>query len=235
MTRSIETYVDRLTSEHKKPKFEATFRATLQPFIDLQNLIASIPSLFDLDTAVGAQLDVVGEWVNISRTIEQPMQDPWFRVGDAKRGLGAGAVYQPFDSGIYLTSLSDDVFRRLIKARIKALHWDGTSQQARAIILEFFAAAGTNFIIDDRQTMDVFYAISGAFPDVVTLEVFGGDYLPLSAAGVRTIKLVTSVDGAPIFGVGVNNGIIGGLGAGAVGVSPRVAIDIILQNQPLVL
>ncbi|MGV8597866.1 DUF2612 domain-containing protein, partial [Pseudomonas aeruginosa] len=53
-----------ITSYHKhKPKFYDHISLITQPLIDVQNATAKLIDDFDLDTAVGKQLDAVGLWV----------------------------------------------------------------------------------------------------------------------------------------------------------------------------
>ena len=57
----ISTYLDRVTSEHKdKPKFMALVEARLKPFVDIFELLEEIDRAFDIDTAEGNQLDMIG-------------------------------------------------------------------------------------------------------------------------------------------------------------------------------
>ena len=67
----ISTYLNRITSEHKnKPSFTKLVKARLEPFIDLCELLEDIDKSFDLDTASGAQLDIIGQYVGVSRLLD---------------------------------------------------------------------------------------------------------------------------------------------------------------------
>ena len=205
--------------------WDTRFDDTFGPYNDVPDRYVTI---YEGGGAIGAQLDIIGEWVNLSRVITVPLPDPWFRLGDIPRGLGRGIVYNPnISTGTYLSALDDEIYKRLLVARIAANKWDGTSENALDILNMFFIDPATYPIVDDKQTMWTIYALAGKIPDPRTLEIFCGGYLPLKTAGVTTDYLVTSVDGAPIFGLGVNNGIIGGLGYGAVGVPAK---DMIVNN-----
>lgn len=247
--KTTDDYINRLTRFHRRrPKFRSTVTQSLQPLVDEQNFLEDYSAYFDLDPnigvsgftpafdasfgptrimggAVGAQLDILGQHINLSRFIPVPIPDPWFRWGDPVRGWGAGLWKQPFDPGTTLARLDDETYRRILKARIAANHWDGTIAQAREILRAYFFDATFNLIVEDRQTMAVIFAISGHIPSALDLEIFDGEYLPLRAAGVTTYHLVTTVDEAPIFGWGINNSAIGGWGSGAWGNTPRYVID----------
>ena len=79
----LSLYLNRITTYNQKPKFTATVTAVLQPFVDAQAFLEGLPAAFDIDVAIGAQLDVVGQWVNLSRNVELPVLNNWFSLGDA--------------------------------------------------------------------------------------------------------------------------------------------------------
>ena len=57
-------YTDKITSEHAKAaKFVAKVGISTNPFIAVQSALAAMPAGFDLDQAIGAQLDAVGLWI----------------------------------------------------------------------------------------------------------------------------------------------------------------------------
>lgn len=77
----ITDYTGLITSEHAdKPKFAAMVAGALQPVVDLQNLMATFPAAYDVDDAIGAQLDVVGEWVGRTRDLTVPIDNPFFSL-----------------------------------------------------------------------------------------------------------------------------------------------------------
>ena len=66
----VTPYLALVTSEHQgATNLLAMTGATVQPFADEQAVLDVLPSLFDLDAAVGVQLDVVGLWVGINRYV----------------------------------------------------------------------------------------------------------------------------------------------------------------------
>jgi hypothetical protein len=59
----VSTYTDRVTAQHSdKPKYMAMVAAVTQCFVNQQNFLGDVPASFDLDVAIGKQLDIVGEW-----------------------------------------------------------------------------------------------------------------------------------------------------------------------------
>jgi hypothetical protein len=72
----------------------ALLEARLQPFIDLAECLNTFDAAFDLETAVGFQLDVIGQYVGLSRLL----------------------TFQP--AGGLSPILDDDMYRILLKAKI---------------------------------------------------------------------------------------------------------------------
>jgi hypothetical protein len=84
----------------------------------------SIPAAFDVDSAVGKQLDVVGQWVGASRTLLVPT-DNFFAFDIVGRGFDQAVWKGAFQVDQYQITLDDTAFRRYVKAMILACQWDG--------------------------------------------------------------------------------------------------------------
>jgi len=224
MLATVYKYLNQITPLYKEqPKFVATMTTKLQPFVDIQNALAHLIIDFDLDTAIGLQLDKVGERINLSRTIIAPVPNPWFSWDDDIRGWDMGRWFEDFSSGNFYTSLDDDSYRALLRARIAANSWDGLVASATKILKNFFTISSPNSLIlgDDKNCLTVIYGLAGFVPDDVLLEIFSGPYLPLSAAGIRTVFVVSSVQNTPLFGYDVQNNYIKGWDDGSWGLDLR--------------
>lgn len=135
-------YTALITTEHAgKPKFAAMAAAVAQCFADQINLLQSIPAAFDLDTAIGVQLDAVGLWAGIRRQVRTPL-NVYFSFDTAGLGFDQGNWQGPFDPSTGLTSLDDETFRTLIRAKIAANSWDGTVPSAASAYANLFGANG---------------------------------------------------------------------------------------------
>lgn len=215
----ISGYLNLITSEHNdKPKFMATVALLLQPIADIQAVMASMPAKFDLDNAVGDQLDKVGEWVGVTRNIAVPLVGVYFSFNVAGVGFGQGTWYNLFDPLSGQVQLADDGYRTLLRARIASNHWDGTIPGAYAAWDALFANTGFSILIQDLGNMHMVYALTGPLPDAVTKALFTGGYLALKPSSVRIDYYLTpSVPNTPYFGFGVQNSAIAGFGTGAWG------------------
>jgi hypothetical protein len=74
MTETVDYYLDRITPWHAgRPRFRSTVENAVAPLVGLQEFLAHLPQDFDLDDAIGVQLDAVGERVGRSRFIPVPI------------------------------------------------------------------------------------------------------------------------------------------------------------------
>lgn len=162
--RSTEDYLALAPPLHAgRPKFMATVAFVLQPFVDQQTLLAALPSYFDLDEAVGVQLEAVGIRIGRSRNIPIPVQNPWFSFDMPGLGFDQGYIQGPYD-GTALASLDDTTYRRLLRAVIAANNSNGTLADIQNCINIYFNAADypntTIFVVDttDFPNTDLWFS-----------------------------------------------------------------------------
>lgn len=147
---TIDKYLALITSEHnQKPKFVATVSALITNLVTLQNLVQTFPDLFDVDLAVGQQLDVVGEWIGISRYLQTELPNVFFSLDTPGLGLDQGVWKGKFDSTTGLTVLEDQHYRILIKAKIVANNWNGSIPNAYSAWDTLFVEEGIKILIQD--------------------------------------------------------------------------------------
>jgi hypothetical protein len=217
MTAQLTDYTSLITSEHAdKPKFMAMVSLLAQWGVDRRNLLASIPGLFDVDNAVGQQLDWTGQWIGQSRNIKTPLTGVYFSFDTAGVGFDQGTWFGPFDPTTGLTSLPDDSYRTLLYATIAANNWDGTVPGAYTAWNTIFQPLGYQILISDNQDMSMNITLIGPTPDAVTLALFTEGYLNLRPAGVLLNTYYTqSIPDVPVFGFDVENTSISGFDVGA--------------------
>ena len=119
----------------------------------VRDLYAGMPDTFDLDLAVGAQLDTVGRWIGLGRRRHADLRRV-LRAGHRGAGHGPGRLAGAFDPDNGLTVLDDDTYRLLLRAKIGANHWDGTLETSAAILNQIFQG-GTHVLIEDNGDMSV--------------------------------------------------------------------------------
>lgn len=192
-------YTGLITSEHTdKPNFIAVIVALVQGFSDQVNGALAVPPDFDVDAAVGVQLDAVGLWANITRVITV--------VPSA--AFPAAAPYQ--------VVLDDTTFRRLIKARILANRWDGTPQQVQQLLAVFYGPSGITAAVVDNQDMSINLLMAGGTPTDAEAAVLSQMILPVRPSGVQIKSSYINPTG-PLFGLDVENSLISGPDVGGFG------------------
>lgn len=209
-----------ITSEHKgKPKFTAMVEAVAGCFADSNNVFRAIPPSFDLDTAVGDQLDVIGLWVGVSRLVTIPFA-VYFSFDTVGLGFDEGSIKGPFDSSEGVTSLDDSTYRTLIGAKIGANNWDGTLPSWQSVMNQVFFGTGSYVFAVDNQDMSMDVYVAGSRPSAILVSLLKNGHLPLKPSGVRINGYTAaSVVDSPMFGFDIQNQYIAGFETGAFGVS----------------
>lgn len=184
---STDDYVDLVTNQHRdKPNFIATLRAMTQGFVDGLIALLALPPAFDLDTAVGDQLDAVGLWVGITRRVSVPISGVYFSFDDATLGFDAGVWYGAGDPTEGLVDLDDFTFRLLIRAKIGANRWDGTKGALLAIINAVFASDQEAVF---RSTPGTYFDSNGFLRTALAnVARWNYDYLNLAAPPVLLLE-----------------------------------------------
>lgn len=138
-----------ITAQHnQQPLYMQTVALSVNPFIESQNTSNSYWTLFDLDTAVGQQEDMLGEWVGISRFVSIPSR-VFFTLDASDVGLDKGRWFTPYETDQELVRLDDEQYRLLLRAKIVANYWDGTIPGAYDAWDTLFAGTGLEVLIQD--------------------------------------------------------------------------------------
>lgn len=138
-----------------KPKAKATIEA----FVDLifaQMAIFQVRDAFNIENAIGAQLDIIGEWVGINRFYEGQLFDfhPWFSLIDwndpnpdsLQGGFSTFETFNELEGGFLdyqninptQNKLPDETFRTLIKLKIIKNNINHTAKSIDDAIYEVF-------------------------------------------------------------------------------------------------
>lgn len=201
MTATTDDYLQLITSQHRdRPKFAAMLRLLGDPLVANQNTALNLQQLYDLDVAVGSQLDTLGKWIGLPRQLQTPLAGVYFAWDDPALGWDLGAWKGLGDPDTGVVTLDNETYRLYLRAKIGANHWDGSDEQWQQITNYIFAGTGTVVSYSDNQDMSMDVLITGTMPSALTQGLIKQGYLTLKPAGVRINHYyVSSVPGAPIF------------------------------------
>jgi Protein of unknown function (DUF2612) len=191
-------YANRLITQYRtKTKAKATIQALVQESW-LDGLIQAEAVCFDLDTATGAQLDVLGRIVGVPRNIYGlDLEHIFFEFTDYNNSISGVDMQRYSDSidgpEIMLRYRSDAVYtltdfemRTLIKLKII---FNTVSRTTKALIESLFLLFGTSVVVVDNQDMTMDYTISQPYYNVFLV----AEYLSIIPKPMAVEAIVTYV------------------------------------------
>ncbi|GAB6170539.1 hypothetical protein JCM15765_04020 [Paradesulfitobacterium aromaticivorans] len=181
----VQRYLNLITSEHQnKQKFMDWLTAPLSILDDGVTLAANLSLYFDLDTAVGVQLDTLGEIVGVKRTVN----------------------FQPTDGSSPV--LDDTTYRLILQAKILQNLWDGTIPQIYDLWNTLFTDA--YLILQDNQDMTMNALIIG-LTSQIQKDLTSNGYIVPKPQGVNISFAYSS---NPFFAYGIEATDLKGYGEG---------------------
>lgn len=221
----MSKYTELITNYHAgKPRFVAHVDLSTRPITDASTALQGLVTAFDIDSAVGAQLDILGEWIGRTRIVRQPISGVYFSFDTDGLGWDQGIWQGPYDPDAGYTSLSDDTYRIVLKAKIAINNWNGQNDTLPPILETALEGSGLKMQIVDNQDMTISVWV---FPEEdirqVSLELIAAirqGYLTVKAAGVwagdiQTPSIETPSVGNRFFGFDMDNEYIAGFDDGA--------------------
>lgn len=178
---NVGEYMELITSEFAEmPLFNKYVEAFLNEELPISQCMAKFDEIFNLETAVGDQLDKLGTYVSLTR--ELPVVDP-----------DIPAI------------LPDMYFREVIKARIRANFWDGTMEKLAELITETFP--DSTFEIVDGQDMTIQIIMINPSSSATMIALLFNGYIIPKPAGVR---MTFTIMDNPLFGWDTESGFVKG-------------------------
>lgn len=212
-------YTDRLAGHYVDlEKFGQAVYELTQPFSGIKSVANSLPLSFDLDTAIGVQLDAVGDRVGIGRRLKTPIEGVYFAFDTNGVGYDQGIWKGKYDPDDGVVELDDEFYRIIIKAKIASNHWDGTNATLPEILdLVFNPDLGTYASVDDLQNMSMIVGLSGKVPSPLLLQLLTDGYINIKPAGVRIAYYITPTLDGPLFAFDLENDYFAGFDVGVWG------------------
>lgn len=180
-------YKTLITSEHQgQPKFMAWLTAATGMIEDAQRFLTGLYLQYDLDRAVGTQLDVVG----------------------ASLGTPRKLPFQP--SGGVSPIMPDQNYRLVLKAIIAESHFEGTVPGLYKLFQTVLGNTGLLFAVQDNQDMTISVYVYGVTSSLIEDELEHGLIIPKPEGVSVTINVTSN----KIFSWGLDNAIFSGWGTG---------------------
>ena len=197
---TVEEYKNLITSQYQNStKFMAWLEVNLDyldKIIELMNSTEILPigspefidfiNAFDIDYAIGMQLDILGLLIGQSRVVD----------------------FEPTGYSPPTNTLEDDDYRILLKAKIIKNCWKGNIQQLYAAWEILFS--NNLIIIIDNQDMTMSCGIYNDFNLVIRDLIINGYIIP-KPEGVEINFFFGTL---PVFGYGIQNSFIAGYNYG---------------------
>ena len=166
----VKRYLRRIETQHRGRK---KYMAHVETLLDMVGIayetIRDTPEKFNVLTATGKQLDIIGQRLNVPRIVDIP--------GAASNG----------------TELDDESYRICILSEIMKDQWDGTEDTFREIWDQTIGQ-----IVDadfcDNQDMTVTVNILGDVPDVIVDLITAGEILPRPMGVTYNVSFDTSAE-----------------------------------------
>jgi len=146
-------YLEKITSAHiTRPKFMAWLKELLDLLCEAGTVLESMNAAFSLESAVGAQLDVIGATVGAERALPYTSQY-----------VGSGY-------------LGDEDYRSYIRAKIMQNMWDGTNESLPGLWQAVYPDMEMSYT--DNQDMSMTITIRGDVSNALSELIQAGLIVP---------------------------------------------------------
>lgn len=176
---------DRIYAQYRdKPKAAAWYRIVMRLASKIGSAAESVRTSYDIDTAIGEQLDVIGRIVVAPRSFIDniPMMPGLFALTDGDEFGDDGAMFSPLTIG-QDSQLSDELYRMVIRAKIVKNSSDGSIESILSGIN--FLLPGANVIrVTDGEDMSFSIEFSGQISNLERYALLNAALIP-KPQGVR--------------------------------------------------
>jgi hypothetical protein len=186
MSYDITYYKNLITSEYQSStKFLSWVEQLLSYLDDASTTVDAISAAFDIDNAYDGRLDIIGDIVGQSRTLN----------------------FQPADGSS--PEMEDPTYRKALKAKIGLDMWKGQASSMTALWSVLFPNAA--IIIRDNQDMTLDVLIAGTFSSLEKEMITNGYIIPRPEGVQINYSFGSQI---PIFAYGIQNSYLDGYGKG---------------------
>ena len=141
-------------------KLSPNFAAVLQQIIDAHDISADINTIhsvcFDLDTAVGVWLDLLGKKIGLNRTLKVPVTGLYFF--GFEQGLGFDQA--PFYSELFEDYImNDDQYRAALKLKAESNYLNANVENLNYLLQKYFGT--TNCFVRFFDVLEMAFCFVG--------------------------------------------------------------------------
>tara|TARA_R110000764_G_scaffold116029_1_gene202937 strand:+ start:9403 stop:10149 length:747 start_codon:yes stop_codon:yes gene_type:complete len=227
---TVDYYVNLLIIQyHNKPKAKAHIDAVADTLL-MDGIMFDVRDGFDIDTAVGKQLDTLGKYIGLDRFfIGELFPDTYFGFADAMdiggtspKIVGFNDAVSPDKTGFFVDAadivantqaLNDETYRTLLKLKIVQNHSNHSFESISASIFDFF---GGDVVVKDNYDMTMTYLIGDASTTLIRValqkEVFPRP-IGVGLQAISGVKFFGFADATktsiPSYIIGFNDSTIG--------------------------
>lgn len=128
---TLQDYTNLIPSQNRHlTRFPRVVETLVEGPMLLTEALSAWHQKFDIDTAVGDQLDIIGEWIGFRRYLQVEITGVYFSWDDIPQlGWDYGRFKGRFEAESQMETLGDEDYRRLLKALIGINRWDGSHFQ----------------------------------------------------------------------------------------------------------
>lgn len=200
-----DSYLDLLILQYRNlPKAEQTVTAHISKYEELFNVIQDFEKEFDIDTARGVQLDILGKIIGLNRIVPDVIPKVYFGFSGTPNTdtFGKAPFFLTDDDTLADTELNDSDYRFFLKAKIaknvvtaKMIDDDLSLQDAIAFMF------GVDAYVNDNQDMTMSIFIPDTYPTRLLTFLNALDLIPRpQAVGINYVIIINE----KTFGFGDN-------------------------------
>ncbi|WP_336818119.1 DUF2612 domain-containing protein [Cedecea sp. MMO-103] len=184
----MSKYTELITNYHRgKVKFTAHVDLSTGGILETSDNTNGFISKFDIDNAAGEQLDILGLWIGRTREITAPIENYFFSFDSPSLGFDYGTWKNRYDPESGIIKVGDVDYRTMLRAKIGANNWDGTSETLPAILQSIYPNGEITITYSDNQDMTMTIFIAGDVITNITKEIIRQGYLAVKPAGVTAV------------------------------------------------
>lgn len=179
-------YTQYITSQHQeRPRFAALVSLVTGCFGAVTDVLQAMPVAYDLDAAEGVQLDSVGKWVGLGRTLTAPIPNTFFSFDTPGKGWDEGYWKGAFVPSEGIVSLDDGSYRAALRLKIAGNHFTGELQDYMRLPMLLEGPVPNILVVKDNQDMSIDVYILGRQPSLFLRNAIEQEQLIPKPFGVR--------------------------------------------------